>query len=71
MSGFEERGIERLVNADSLEAINDSFKKSCDICCNHGIFLNCDRCAINETYQVLVYAKSESPRTRKNYTITD
>lgn len=46
MTSFEERGVERQYDARNISAANRSFKRSCDICCNAGFHIECDRCAI-------------------------
>ena len=46
MTKFEQVGINYQHEATTKEDANRSFKYSCDCCCNRGMHIKCDRCAI-------------------------
>lgn len=54
MSRFEERGVEFQVNAQNSEQAKRSFDYSCNLCCNRGLRISCDRCAIRVTHERIV-----------------
>lgn len=46
MTKFETVGVNLQYNARNTQEANKAFKYSCDCCCNKGMKLECDRCAI-------------------------
>ena len=54
MIKFEQIGVNFQYNATSLQEANKFFKYSCDCCCNKGIKLECDRCAIAHAHSLVV-----------------
>lgn len=53
MTKFEQIGRNfQLAATDKAEA-NRSFRYSCDCCCNKGIRIDCDRCAIAQTHSLV------------------
>lgn len=54
MIKFEQVGVNFQYEATSLQEANKLFKYSCDCCCNKGIKLECDRCAIACAHSLVV-----------------
>ena len=51
MTKFEQRGIN---DATTKEQAQKSFQYSCDCCCNKGMRIDCDHCAISYTHKMVV-----------------
>lgn len=54
MTKFEQIGINYQYNANNIKEANKAFQYSCDCCCNKGMHLDCDRCAIAYTHSLVV-----------------
>lgn len=54
MTKFETIGMSIQYNAYSKEYAVQRFNQSCDICCNRGMFIKCDQCAINAAHRLVV-----------------
>lgn len=54
MTKFEQVGINFQYDACTKEQAIKSFKYSCACCCNKGMRLDCDRCAISHTHTMIV-----------------
>lgn len=54
MTKFEQVGINYQYAAATKEMANKSFAHSCNVCCNKGIRLDCDRCAISQCHNLVV-----------------
>ena len=54
MTKFEQRGVNFQYEAINAEDANRKFRISCDICCNHGIHLDCDRCCIANANSLVI-----------------
>ena len=54
MNKFEQRGINFQYDAATKEQAQKSFQYSCDCCCNKGMRIDCDHCAINHTHKMVV-----------------
>lgn len=54
MTKFEQVGVNYQYDASNTEEANKSFEYSCNCCCNKGIRLNCDKCAIAHTHALVV-----------------
>jgi hypothetical protein len=54
MIKFEQVGVNFQYEATSLQEANKAFKYSCDCCCNKGIKLECDKCAIACAHSLVV-----------------
>ena len=54
MIKFERIGVNFQYDATSVEQANKSFEYSCECCCNKGIRLDCDRCAISHAHSLVV-----------------
>ena len=63
MSKFEQVGVNMQYEASTKEIAIQKFSRSCDCCCNKGLHINCDRCAI-ETAHRLVIASFENQDVR-------
>lgn len=59
MTKFEQVGINYQYEACTKEEANRSFQYSCDCCCNRGMHIDCDHCAISCVHS-LVIASFES-----------
>lgn len=53
---FEQVGIELQYDARNKQEANKNFRYSCRVCCERGMRLECDRCAIASTHAVTVAA---------------
>ncbi len=54
MTKFEQKGIQLQYSAATKEYAQKVFSYSCDCCCNKGMRIDCDRCAINSVHQMVV-----------------
>ena len=54
MTKFETIGIARQHESDSKRDALKAFKHSCDVCCNRGMRIDCDRCAIAHVHREVV-----------------
>ena len=54
MTKFEQIGINYQYEADSKEKANKSFDYSCKVCCNRGMHLECDKCAIAVVHNLVI-----------------
>ena len=54
MTKFETIGVNYQYAADSKEEAKRAFAYSCKACCNKGMRLDCDRCAIAHTHAMVV-----------------
>lgn len=54
MTKFEQIGINYQYEANSIKEANKAFQHSCDCCCNKGMRLDCDHCAIAFTHSLVV-----------------
>lgn len=56
MTKFETIGIQHLNDAYTKGYANKCYKISCSICCNRGMKIECDSCAIAQAYQQTIAA---------------
>ena len=54
MTKFEQVGINFQYDASTKEQAIKSFKYSCACCCNKGMRLDCDRCAIANVHAMIM-----------------
>lgn len=54
MTKFETIGVNYQYAANSKAEANSFFARSCNCCCNKGMRLDCDRCAIAHTHSMVV-----------------
>lgn len=50
MTKFESIGVERQMEAESVYQANRAFQYSCKMCCERGLWIDCDRCAIAKAH---------------------
>ena len=53
MTKFEQVGVNHQFDAANTTEANKAFQHSCDVCCNRGIKLTCDKCAIAYTHKLM------------------
>lgn len=53
MTKFETIGVNRQFDANNIKEADRSFTYSCKCCCEKGIKLECDKCAINYTHDLI------------------
>lgn len=56
LTKFEQVGVNYQNDAMSKKEANRSFRHSCRVCCERGIRVECDRCAIAATHDAVVAA---------------
>lgn len=54
MTKFETIGVERQQEADDKAEARKFFKGSCYSCCNRGMRIDCDRCAIAHVHAEVI-----------------
>ena len=54
MSKFEQMGVNMQYEAPTKEIAQRKFSRSCECCCNKGLNIKCDRCAIATVHQLVV-----------------
>lgn len=54
MTKFEQIGISYQYDAASTKEANKAFRYSCECCCNKGMHLDCDHCAIACVHSLVV-----------------
>lgn len=59
MTKFEQVGVNMQYDSATKEMAIKKFSRSCECCCNRGMQINCDYCAI-ETVHKLVMASFEN-----------
>ena len=54
MTKFETIGVNYQYDARNKAEANKSFSYSCKVCCNRGMHIECDRCAIAHTHSLVI-----------------
>jgi len=54
MTKFERIGVELQQEAVNVRHAKRNFRYSCDVCCNRGLRIDCDKCAIAATHSMVV-----------------
>ena len=54
MTKFEQIGVNYQYDANNISEANKSFNYSCQCCCNKGMRIDCDRCAIAHVHNLVV-----------------
>lgn len=54
MSRFEEFGVDLQNRARDAEEARKKYSTSCEICCNRGFRIDCDRCAIHYAHSLVM-----------------
>lgn len=60
MCKFEQIGVNMQNDSCSVEEAQGKFTRSCEICCNRGLRINCERCAIAVAHKLTVAAIKEA-----------
>lgn len=66
MTGFEAKGCELQMGSQTVQQAVKNFEISCKICCNRGICISCDRCAIAATHENIVAAIKDAEEVRRH-----
>lgn len=56
MTKFEQIGVNYQYEAADKASANRSFAYSCKCCCQHGMRIECDRCAIEIAHSMVIAA---------------
>lgn len=56
MTKFEQVGVNFQHEAETKEQARRSFRYSCNCCCNRGMRIECDRCAIAVAHEHVIAA---------------
>lgn len=56
LTKFEQVGVNYQTDSTSKQEANRNFRYSCRVCCNRGMRIECDRCAIASTHDAVVAA---------------
>ena len=59
MTKFEQVGVNYQYDAVDKKSANKAFKISCNICCNRGIQLNCEKCSIAVVHDLVIASFEE------------
>lgn len=62
MTKFEQVGVNYQYDANDIHEANKAFKHSCTCCCNKGIKLECDKCAIAHVHDMVVASFSDNAK---------
>ena len=54
MTKFEQVGINHQYDAGSKDDAIKAFKHSCNVCCNRGMHIQCDKCGIACVHNLVV-----------------
>lgn len=54
MTKFEQVGVNMQYSSTTKEIAQQKFSRSCECCCNKGLRINCDRCAIATVNQLVI-----------------
>ena len=65
MTGFERKGCEIQMDAQTVPQAVRNFEYSCKVCCTRGIRISCDRCAIAVTHENVVAAILDAEEERR------
>ena len=65
MTNFEEKGVALQNESRTRIQAENRFKYSCDLCCNRGLRIRCDSCAINAAHESMMdVLDGDASRTR-------
>ena len=68
MTAFETVGVNRQFDARNIYEASKEFKKSCDYCCFSGQRIECDKCHISYTHQLMCkYFKNRKDKKKWTY----
>ena len=66
MTKFEQIGVNRQYDARNIEEANKAFANSCTCCCNKGIRLECDKCCISYTHDLVCAYFTDTANKKQN-----
>lgn len=66
MTKFETIGVYYQHNAYSKANANSLFHHSCELCCNRGMHIECDRCAIEAAHSMVIACFDDFSKGGKN-----
>ena len=64
MCKFEQVGVEIQFSCFTKAEANREFRHSCELCCNHGLRIECDRCSIAHTHGQVLAILDDKERRR-------
>lgn len=64
MTKFEMVGVGYQYDAASKAEANKSFQYSCACCCQKGMRIECDRCAIAHTHSLVIACFNDNEKNR-------
>lgn len=70
MTRFEEIGVEHQEQSRNKTEADKKYQRSCELCCNRGLRIQCDRCAIDYAHTRMMEVFSilkKHPRTSAKY----
>lgn len=56
MTKFEQVGVNYQYDAETKKEARRAFRYSCNCCCNRGMHINCDNCAIAVAHEHVIAA---------------
>lgn len=56
MIKFEQIGVNLQNESETIKEAQNKFSRSCDICCNRGLNIKCERCAIAIAHKLTIAA---------------
>ena len=59
MCKFETIGVQRQYESADKHESDRNFHISCNICCNHGLRIDCSKCAIAVAHEAIQFAFTE------------
>ena len=54
MTLFEVNGVDRQVNCSNEFQARKQFRRSCEMCCARGLYIDCDCCAIRAAHEAIL-----------------
>lgn len=65
MIKFEQVGVNLQNESETVKEAQSKFARSCDICCNRGLHIDCDRCFIAASHKLTVAALMELEEAKR------
>lgn len=54
MTKFEQVGVNMQYDSPTKEMAQKKFSRSCECCCNKGLRIDCDKCAIETVHKLVI-----------------
>lgn len=54
MTKFEQIGVNRQYDSDSKHEATRAFNRSCEVCCNKGMHITCEKCSIAYVHSLVI-----------------